>query len=226
MAIGGAAAVSLGFNLLGLFTQAAGRQKQTQADQATAAYRAAVARNNAALLRQRAGIDRHKAAVARNNVIIAERAATDARARGKAEAGRQAARTRQFVGRQKVIQAALGQVVGQGSAVDLRADAAAAGKLEELILRANAEREAIGFLTQGMNFEAAAQFAELEAKLTEREAKFTETEAQFFDATVRRLGSAGNLDFLSTLITGAGLVSDKWKQRSGRFDPAASFFDF
>jgi hypothetical protein len=132
-----------------------------------------------------------QAAVARNNAILAQRAAKDARARGKVEAGKQALATRQLIGRQKVVQAALGQEVGTGSALDLRVDAAAAGKLEELIIRNNAEREAIGFLTQGASFIAEAQLADLRRRSARR---------------------AGTLDLLDTIITGAGTISKKFRR--------------
>ncbi len=149
-----------------------------------------------------------QAAVARNNEIIAGRLAEDARARGKAESARQAARTRQLIGRQRVVQAALGQVVDTGSALDLTADAAAAGKLEELTIRANAEREAIGFLTQGANFAAEAQLLSLQAKAARQ---------------------AGILSTFGTVLTTAGSVASKWKPKAPKvpkFDAAASFFDF
>lgn len=145
-----------------------------------------------------------QAAVARNNAILARRAAEDARERGKVEAGKQALRTRQFVGRQKVVQAAFGQVVGTGSALDLRVDAAAAGKLEELVIRANAEREAIGFLTQGASFEAQAQLAEMRRRSAKR---------------------AGAFDFLGTIVTGAGTISRKFRRVPTPFPTPPGPFD-
>ena len=144
-----------------------------------------------------------QSAVARNNAIIARRAADDARERGKVEAAKQAARTRQFIGRQKVAQAALGQEVGTGSALDLRADAAAAGKLEERVIQNNAEREAIGFLTQAGSFQAEASLARARASSASR---------------------AGAIGFLGTIVSGAGTVSSKFR-KFGSVPTAASLAD-
>ena len=143
-----------------------------------------------------------QAAVARNNAIIAQRAAEDARERGRVEAGREGLRTRQLIARQRVAQAALGQVVDVGSALDLTADAAAAGRLEAEIIRNNAEREAIGFLTQAGDFQA---------------------EAQVAGARRRSARQAGQLAFLGTLVTSAGRVSDRFR-RFGRVPTAADSF--
>ena len=153
-------------------------------------------------------------AVARNNEIISRRLADDARARGVAEAeargiqgqdevARLAARTREFISRQRVSQVAFGQAVDVGSALDLTADTAAVGKLEELttrrnvdferrVIQANAEREAIGFLTQGVNFAAEARLARLQASSARR---------------------AGIISTVGTVLTTAGTVASKWKPR-------------
>ena len=137
-----------------------------------------------------------QAAVARNNEIIAGRLAEDARARGKAQSARQANITRQLIGRQRVVQAGLGQLVDTGSALDLTADAAATGKLEERIIQTNAEREAIGFLTQGMNFAAEAQLLRLQGRAARR---------------------AGIIGAFGTAITTAGSVSSRWRNRVPTF---------
>lgn len=133
-----------------------------------------------------------QAAVARNNAIIAQRAAADARLRGKTEAAETGVAAAGFVGRQVVQQAALGQQVRTGSARDLNVDAFAAFKLEELKIRNNAEREAIGFLTQAGSFTAEAQLA------------------QFRGNAIKR---ALPLQLLGTLVSAAGSVSSKWKNR-------------
>ena len=155
-----------------------------------------------------------QAAVARNNAIIAQRQAEDARLRGEQAAAqislqeqRDVAKTalaqRQLIARQRVAQAGLGQTVDVGSALDITADTAAAGKLDELTLRRNAaferqvarnnaEREAIGFLTQGFNFEAEARLADLRR---------------------RSARNAGLISAFGTIITTAGKVADKWRNR-------------
>ena len=137
--------------LLSFGVQVAGQIQASRAAQAQAAY---------------------QAAVARNNQILAERAAQDALARGRAEAAKQGVRTRQFIARQRTALAGAGQLVDVGSGLDLTADTAAAGRLEELTIRRNAEREALGFRTQGMNFAAEAQLARLRGQAARRALPF------------------------------------------------------
>ena len=155
-----------------------------------------------------------QAAVARNNAIIAQRNAEDARLRGEqnvaqiriregADVAKFALEQRQFIARQRVAQAALGQTTDIGSALDLTSGTRAVGKLDELTLRRNAaferevarnnaEREAIGFLTQGFNFEAEARLASLRAESAR---------------------SAGIIGAFGTIITGAGRVHERWALR-------------
>ena len=152
-----------------------------------------------------------QAALARNNAIIAQRHAEDARLRGEqelaqiriregADAATAALATRQFIARQRVAQASLGQTVDESP---LTADTAAAGKLDELTLRRNArferevarnnaEREAIGFLTQGFNFEAEARLADLRRSSAR---------------------NAGIISAFGTIITTAGTVHEKFTLR-------------
>ncbi len=155
-----------------------------------------------------------QAAVARNNQIIAQRHAEDARLRGEQataqislregrETAASALATRQLIARQRVAQAGLGQTTDVGSALDLTADTAAAGKLDTLTLRRNAaferkvarnnaEREAIGFLTQGFNFEAEARLADLRRQSAR---------------------NAGILSAFGTIATTASRVSDRLRNR-------------
>ena len=112
------------------------------------------------------------AAVARNNQIIADRAAVDAKLRGEAAAARQGEKTRQFKARQRTALAAGGVVVDEFSALDLTTDTSAIGREEEAIIRRNAEREALGFTTQGLNFGSSAELADLRGRAARREAGF------------------------------------------------------
>lgn len=152
-----------------------------------------------------------QAAIARNNQIIALRNAADARARGaqeieqiriqsKEDRRRAALAQRQLSGQQAVSQATLGQAVGSVSAKDLRMDTAAVSRLEELTQRrnerfaietrrANAEREAVGLITQGLGFEA---------------------EARLADFRGRTATTAGIIKGLGTVITTGRKVSEKW----------------
>lgn len=131
----------------------------------------------------------YQSAVARNNQILAERAAKDAEERGKIAAARRVVDTKQLQGRQLAALAGMGQLVNTGSALDVVSDTAALGKLDELTIRNNAEREALGFRAQGMNFAA---------------------EAGLADARGRNASSQARLGAMTSLFQGVGSVASKW----------------
>lgn len=164
------AAISMAGTVLGTAFQAYGQIQQGRAAAAQAEYQAAVGRNNA---------------------ILAQRAADDARLRGEEMARRKAVETRQLTGRQRAVLAANGVLVDQGSALDLTSDTAEIGKLDELTIRSNAEREALGYEAQGMNFNASSQLNQMRAD----------------NALSSGYGSA-----FGTVLTGAGSVASKWYQ--------------
>lgn len=134
---------------------------------------------------------RYQAAVARNNKIFAERAADDALERGRAEEKEQAIATKQLKGRQRAALAGAGIVVDQGSALQLTTETEELGKLEQMTIRSNAEREALNFRQQGANFESEAVLLETagsNARSNSRTAAFT------------------------TALSGFGSVANKWYQ--------------
>ena len=133
----------------------------------------------------------YAAAVARNNIIIAERNAAAARDKGDAEAAAQRIRTRQLIGRQRTSLAGSGQVVDEGSALDLVLDTAELGKMDELTIRNRAEREALGFEAQASGFAG---------------------EAKLRTLTASSAKSAAKTNSLSTLLTSAGSVASKWQR--------------
>ena len=130
-----------------------------------------------------------QAQVARNNQIIASRKATDAIARGEEAEAAQRLRTRQAIGRARVGLAAGGQVVGQGSALDLVGDIREIGEIDALTIRSNAAREAAGFEAQGTGFQ---------------------NEAALADLSGANLRSAAKTNSFTTLLTGSGAVASKW----------------
>lgn len=135
----------------------------------------------------------YQAAVGRNNSILAQRAADDARLRGEEAARREASKTKQLAGRQRAVLAANGQLVDQGSALDITTDTMEIGKLDELTIRSNAEREALGYEAQGMNFQAGSNLNSMGAA----------------NAQTGAYGAA-----FGTVLTGAGNVAQKWYQFS------------
>jgi len=134
----------------------------------------------------------YQAAVARNNQIIAQRQADDARARGAEAERQQRIKTQQLIGRQRAVLAANGVVVDQGSALDITTDTTGIGEQDALTVRANAEREALGFEAQGMNFGAQAGLNSFSAA-----------------------NSSATLGQVGTALGGLGTVADKWYRFQG-----------
>lgn len=131
----------------------------------------------------------YNAQVARNNKIIADNSAADARERGALEATQQREASKQLQGKQRASLAGHGVTVDQDSALDLVADTAAVGELDALTIASNAEREALGFEAQGMNFESSARLSDFEAENAQAEGRF-------------KVGS--------TLVSGFSSVASKW----------------
>lgn len=135
-----------------------------------------------------------------NNQILAQRAAKDARERGKRAEFEQNLKTRQLIGRQNTVLAGNGVLIGQDTALDITTDTAEVGKYDALTIRSNAEREALGFLAQGVNFENQGNLARMSG-----------------DATAR----ASNLSAIGSVVGAAGSVAGKWYDfnRAGAFKP-------
>lgn len=92
----------------------------------------------------------------RNNAIIAQRNAADSRARGVVAEQDVQLRTRAMKGRQVNILAEKAIDLGNSTALDIIGDTAMFGKMDALTTRNNAEREAIAYEGQQMNFLAQA----------------------------------------------------------------------
>ena len=116
---------------------------------------------------------KYQSAVARNNQILAQRAAADATARGAQEAKQHLRQTAMLIGKQRTTLAANGVLVDTGSALDITADTAATGQLEALQIKNNAAREALGFETQGMNFQAESTLSLMKAKSEQKALPFS-----------------------------------------------------
>lgn len=130
------AALSVGGGLL----KGAGSLKGGQAGGATAAYQAQVARNNAIALRQMA--DRSIQGGLVNADVTSLRSAAN-------------------VGGLKAKQGASGINVNKGSAVDVRAGAAAAGKFDADTVLSNGDLQAYGFRVKATQEEAQAKLYEM-----------------------------------------------------------------
>lgn len=121
----------------------------------------AAAKQTAAANRAR---NEFEAQVANNNMIIAERQAKDAIQRGEVEAQQQALRARQIAAQREAAFAGSGLFLGTGTPLDVAESEAGLSALDNLTIRNNAEREALGFRTQASNFQSEEQLALARAK--------------------------------------------------------------
>lgn len=126
---------------------------------------------------------RYNKEVAQNNATVAEYQAADAIERGELEEKQSRLRTKGLIGKQKSAIAGSGFTLDEsGSAGDVISDTAAFGEEDVLAIRSNAAREAWSYRVQGANAQAQGQLA-----VAEGQSKST-----------------------SSVVSGAGSVSDKW----------------
>jgi hypothetical protein len=128
-------AAALGTTLIGGAASAFGSYSQASAQQASADYSAGIAEMNATL---------------------AARAAKDAIERGRSDVSAIYRKGDQIMGKQKAGFAANNISLSFGSPLDVISDTAAFTEMDVKNRLVNAEREAIGYQTQGMNFSAQA----------------------------------------------------------------------
>lgn len=131
----------------------------------------------------------YKAQVARNNAIIAERNAAAATEAGGVAGQSNDLKTKNLVATQLVTQAGSGIDVNSGTNVDVRQSAADLGRLDTLTILNNAAKQSAGFKQQAMGFEADATLATSAGKYAR---------------------DAGDINIMSSLLSGATGVADKW----------------
>lgn len=137
---------------------------------------------------------RYQAAIAHNNQIIANRNADDSRKRGEEAAQEQLRKTSALQGRQRAVMAAFGLDIASGSPLDVLEDTASYGTLDALTIKNNAERQAIGYSAQAMNFEAEGNMANMRA------------------SSIR---SAAPIQAFSTALGGFQSVASNWYRSAG-----------
>jgi hypothetical protein len=96
----------------------------------------------------------YQSQVAQNNAIIAKQNATYARQSAEVKAVQQQYKTAALIGSIRAAQAANGLDVNEGTNVDVQGGAYMLGKQDEQNIRIAGEREAYGYETQAMNFNA------------------------------------------------------------------------
>ena len=99
----------------------------------------------------------YQAQVARNNQIIAEQNAQSAEDVGLVREQDQRQKTASLIGTQRATLAAAGLDPNSGSPLDLQSDSASLGELDAQTIRHNAGLEAYGYQSQASNFAAQAQ---------------------------------------------------------------------
>ncbi len=141
-----------------------------------------------------------QAAVLKNNKLLTEIKAKDVLEEGAIAQQQRQLQVGQIIGEQRASFAGRGVTVDEDTAFDLLLDAVRIGKLDEIAIQTNAEREALALKMQGANFETQARLAEAKGEAAE--------EAGLF-------GAAG------TLLFAAGKVASKWAVFSKRNEPLA-----
>lgn len=131
----------------------------------------------------------YQAAVSRNNALLAERQAQDAEQRGKVAEDAQREKIAGLLGTQRAMLAGTGFDLGDDTSASLLGDTAAAGELDALTIRNNAAREAYGYRTRGMNFNADADLSLARGRAAE---------------------NAGYLSAAGTVLSSAGTVAGRW----------------
>ena len=182
---------------IGLFASVAGGaitymgQQQAAAAQRNAALQAAEA--------QRQQLE-YTAKVAENNRTLAERAAADAEARGDVAEAAQRRQAEALKGRQRAVLAGSGVLLDDGTPLDIISDTSQLGEVDALTVRSNAQREALGFRTQGIDFQNEANLNRLGA---------TNAAAQGQTAA-SNISSAASIQGVSTILGTAGSVAKQW----------------
>ena len=139
----------------------------------------------------------YQAQVADNNRITAERLAVDAEQRGEIEVRRHRQQVEQLKGRQVAALAASGVDVASGSPLDVLADTAGLGALDQQTIRDNAAREAWRFRVDAANQGAQA-------------------------GLFRNQAANASSGAVGTLLTGIGGVADRWwRYRTATAAPGA-----
>jgi hypothetical protein len=167
---------TIGVAAAGIGLQAYGQHKAGEAAQDVGVAKAKAAESQAQL--------------ADFNASVSDAQSLDALERGDMDADTFRAQVRGAIGTTRTQQAAGNIDVNYGSTVDVQADEAFLGKLDETTIRANAVRQAWGYSVQALNYREQARIA--------RETGDADIKAGDASAT------AGNVAAVGSIATGAG----------------------
>ncbi len=151
--------------------------------------------------RQQRDLARYQAALARNNQTVAGYHADDALKRGETEEKQHRLRVEQLKGRQRSVQGGRGLLTDTGSNLHIVLDTAEQGEFDALTIRSNAARQAWAHRNEAANFGA---------------------EAGLLDAQARNAYADGLFGGVTSLLSGAGTVAEKWYQAK-KADPDWQF---
>jgi hypothetical protein len=149
---------------------------------------AASAAQSASAQRQQA---KYQAAVATANQKIANWQAEDAVNRGAKQEQQQRLKMAGLKGTQRTVMAAHGLDLGEGSPLDILTGTDLITAQDAATIRTNAARDAWGYRTQGMNYQAQAGMATMAGD---------------------QAMAAMPLNVAGTLLNGASQVADRWAQ--------------
>lgn len=167
------AAVAIGSMIVGGITSAVGK-----ADAADAQYQSSM----------------YQAQVSQRNKQQADAAATNAIATGSIQEANSRRQTAQLEGTQRATLAGLGQVLGVGTAGKILGDTAQLGEADALNIRRNAQRDALGFTIQGMDYK---------------------TQAQMQTAQANNALDAGNIGVFGSVVSTVGSVASTYSSFKG-----------
>jgi hypothetical protein len=132
---------------------------------------------------------RYQADVARANQKITKWQAEDALTRGVKQENRQRLQMAALKGTQRTVLASHGLDLGEGSPLDILTGTDLIGEQDAATVRANAARDAWGYRTQGMNYQA---------------------QAGLYDTTAAQVRASQGLQIGSTLLNTAQQVESGW----------------
>ena len=218
------AVVAIGSTVLGSVQQAGAQKAAGKANAEAAEFQAQIAANNQAVALRNAEATRRNKEVAERNRLgaleaadLADMSAQDALDRGAVAITNNAEATKKLIGRQRAVLAANGVLVDSGSALDIVSETAGIGALDQLTIRSNADREALGLRQQARNYRTTAKNFATEGENIETTAQNFETEAGNFgiERTAKTSAAsysrkAGSAAATQTMISGIGNVATKW----------------
>lgn len=137
------------------------------------------------------------------NAEEARLAAADARERGRLESSDYLKQVRQLSARARAVLAGNGVLVDDGTSIDISSDIASQGKRDELQIRSNAEREAMGYMSEARNLETEEQNFRTQGINFQNEAGMARAAGQ-------NALAAGRTRARSALFEGVGSVASTW----------------